>query len=486
MDTPQIKAFEARVRALEGRTAEAAGVLNAAHGVLVEVAADLLGDGSGALGEGVHTAAKWLAWQAELSPARAGDVERLARRRSELPVTVAAVVAGSLSLEQATVIAKWVPTEFERSACEVATACTVAQLRATLPNYDFDYDSQSKPPPDPETKEHRERSLSSGTDARGWWARLRAPLEEGEAIEAALAAKREQLYQANKELDGDNAEKVDGLDALLAMAESSLMDLDARLPGTDRYVVNLHLEAHPDTDASEAAMLWLHQRGAVTEDTRRFLTCDAQLRATLYRDGVAFSTGRTHRVVNRPLRRNIEHRDRGCIVPGCGRRRGIEVHHIIHWEDGGPTTTHNLVSLCRRHHRAHHHGQLGIHGNPDLPTGTPGALRCTTATGHPMTSGAHPTTPTPGASPAEAATAIGLPPAHYVHPLGERLDWDGFWITYDTPKRPPDTDPGSDTDQEPDPATTADQTWDHTDHHPPPGSPADGDGGTDPTRAGPR
>jgi hypothetical protein len=34
--------------------------------------------------------------------------------------------------------------------------------------------------------------------------------------------------------------------------------------------------------------------------------------------------------------------------------RRAQGHHIHHWANGGPTRLANLVSLCRRHHRAVH------------------------------------------------------------------------------------------------------------------------------------
>ena len=80
--------------------------------------------------------------------------------------------------------------------------------------------------------------------------------------------------------------------------------------------------------------------------------------------------GRTSRTIPRRLRRLVEHRDGGCAVPGCGRTWGTQLHHIWHWEDGGPTDLSNLLTLCARHHRQHHLGLLGITGCPDRALGT--------------------------------------------------------------------------------------------------------------------
>ena len=60
---------------------------------------------------------------------------------------------------------------------------------------------------------------------------------------------------------------------------------------------------------------------------------------------------------------------RGCVVPGCGRRRRLHVHHIVHDEDGGTTVPANLCCLCPAHHRLHHAGRLGIAGDPTKPDG---------------------------------------------------------------------------------------------------------------------
>ncbi|MCA1683528.1 MAG: HNH endonuclease [Actinobacteria bacterium] len=141
--------------------------------------------------------------------------------------------------------------------------------------------------------------------------------------------------------------------------------------------------------------------------------------------------GRTRRIVPDRTRVAVEHRDGGCRVPGCDRRRWLQVHHIVHWEDGGPTDTPNLVALCSRHHRLHHQGRLGISGDSDDPDGlefTDHAGRRLTGCGRPAPSGELVLTAT------------------YAHPTGERLD--GRWVQFhDPPGTPP---PQVVTDEAPD------------------------------------
>jgi hypothetical protein len=59
-------------------------------------------------------------------------------------------------------------------------------------------------------------------------------------------------------------------------------------------------------------------------------------------------------------RRALQRRDGGCRFPGCTCHRFVEAHHIRHWADGGETAMHNLVLLCRRHHRLVHEDSFGI------------------------------------------------------------------------------------------------------------------------------
>ncbi|WP_106816701.1 HNH endonuclease signature motif containing protein [Microbacterium timonense] len=58
------------------------------------------------------------------------------------------------------------------------------------------------------------------------------------------------------------------------------------------------------------------------------------------------------RVFNRWQRKAIGARDGGCIIPGCTVPAAwCEVHHVVDWAKGGPTSVDNGVLLCWHHHR---------------------------------------------------------------------------------------------------------------------------------------
>jgi hypothetical protein len=81
---------------IEAKIASAAGALNVAHGRLVELAADLI-ESELWRGYGIKSVEHWLCWKAGLSPERARQITAVARRRSELPVTVATFANEAIS-----------------------------------------------------------------------------------------------------------------------------------------------------------------------------------------------------------------------------------------------------------------------------------------------------------------------------------------------------------------------------------------------------
>jgi hypothetical protein len=101
--------------------------------------------------------------------------------------------------------------------------------------------------------------------------------------------------------------------------------------------------------------------GSVSTSLVRQLACDAQVsRVVISPNGSPIELGRSARSPSAAQRRGARVRDGGrCRVPGC-RSRLVQLHHIVHWVDGGPTDLQNMVSLCPRHHRQVHSGRIRI------------------------------------------------------------------------------------------------------------------------------
>ncbi len=165
-------------------------------------------------------------------------------------------------------------------------------------------------------------------------------------------------------------------DALVRVAEAALGDgLAGKSPDGDRYQVVVHVdadalrEAADDKAAADQAangQSVLADGIRVSAETSRRIACDSH-RVTIAsgKNGQALDVGRRSRTIPASIRRALEHRDSGCRFPGCTNRR-CDAHHVHHWADGGATRIDNLLSLCRRHHRAVHEDgffvQLGPNG----------------------------------------------------------------------------------------------------------------------------
>ncbi|HSV66883.1 MAG TPA: DUF222 domain-containing protein [Mycobacteriales bacterium] len=89
----------------------------------------------------------------------------------------------------------------------------------------------------------------------------------------------------------------------------------------------------------------------------RRIACDARvIPAVLGGTSQVLDLGRDTRLFTGAARRAIILRDRGCVFPGCDRPyQWCQVHHCIHWADGGKTDQNNGVLLCSHHHHAVHH-----------------------------------------------------------------------------------------------------------------------------------
>ncbi len=100
----------------------------------------------------------------------------------------------------------------------------------------------------------------------------------------------------------------------------------------------------------------------------RKLACDAEILTGIFDSDLQCLSLGHQRHPSPQLRAAITARDQGCI--GCrAEPEWCVSHHIIEWQDDGPTQPDNLVLLCHDcHHKAHHRNHKVEH-HPD--TGRP-------------------------------------------------------------------------------------------------------------------
>jgi hypothetical protein len=379
------------VEVTDRELAELAGQLNVVNARLVAVTEQLLATDGWQQG-GMRSPKAFLAWRFGLSPERAEQVVAIARRRHEFPTVIDLFDRGQLSIEQvheAVQVPAWADTDI----AHLATISTVSKLRRAKRSENFTGDPD-QPQPAPESLEDR---LRFGIGRNGRW-RISGEfgIDDGRRIEAALTERKDAICTNGDEQVTWPEAFVDCFDRSRASVESTSR--------RDHYRTWLHLDVTNDE-------LTTTDGWRLPDTVAARLLCDGIVQPVWERDGVPFALGRSQRVVPERTRRIIERRDRGCRVPGCESQH-VEIHHIRHWRDGGTTDTSNLISLCPRHHKLHHHGELGITGNPDQFDD----IVFTDATG----------TRRLGVGQPAAPVTIPQPDQPYAPPLNARFDWN--WI----------------------------------------------------------
>jgi len=350
-----------------------------------------------------------VAWKLGSSSANATAIATVAHRSEAFPRCVGELREGRLSLDQVGVIAARAADGSDEHYAQLARVATVNQLRTAV---------KLEPRPDPDPRPDPQASITKTGDEQFTSWRITLPHLEATKLEAALACHREALIAQWKH-DHDNGDHTSqsappmpgDLEAFLRLVEAGWDTEAARRPHGQHTTVVVHV----DVEQRAAA---LHLGPLLSEDDRRYLTCDATCEVWFERSGQVIGAGRTTRTVSRRLRRALEHRHRTCAVPGCGATRGLHAHHIRHWEDGGPTELSNLVLLCPYHHRLHHRGVITITGPADRLVVTDGG-------GRQLTAGSiarAPNRPPPTVPPCPG-------------PTGERADW--WWYEPFQPQPPP-------------------------------------------------
>jgi hypothetical protein len=315
--------------------------------------------------DGLKSMASWLRGHVRLS---AREVRRLivnGRALDQLPALRAAFGAGAVTAEQVSVVAPVASMEVQAEAVGqgvdlAAVDATLAEVAATrpfaqLPRVVGHYLARLDPDgPEPDPTEGRSLTLSKLFDGR---LVIRGELDAvgGGKLQAAL----ESIVQADRP-KGDLRTRAQQLgDGLVQLADNALAS--GRLPvlRTVKPHVVLRVDLDDLVDPATGPAAARTGFGAQISAARaRMLACDGSISRIVFGpDGTPMDLGRSHRVVPPHLRRAVELRDEQCVFAGCGAPTYFcDVHHLLHWIEGGETSLENSALLCERHHTKVHHG----------------------------------------------------------------------------------------------------------------------------------
>jgi len=290
---------------------------------------------------------------------------RNGRALEQLPAVAAAHAAGDVTADQVSVIAPVTTPEnvaradaqgvnrtgLDEALAGIAAGHDHADTARAVAHY-LARIGQDGPEPDPTAT----RSFTPATHPDGRvTGRFELDPVGGEKVRAVIEAHR----QADRPAGDGRTRAQQQADALVQWADNTLAAGQAPLLRTVKPHVAVRVDLDDLLDPQQGSAAAELGFGAVISAARaRWAACDADLtRIVLGPDGEPLDLGRTHRLVTPALRTAVEARDGSCVFAGCDApHHWCEVHHLIHWALGGPTSLDNSGLLCERHHTQVHHG----------------------------------------------------------------------------------------------------------------------------------
>ena len=317
---------------------------------------------------GLETA-NWVTNQNTHWARSAREEVRFAVGLAQAPAVATALGRGQVSIEQAKVIVTGLnrlPEELDTGQREHAAAHLVA-LAAEFGPYglsrlanrvvdviapEIGEDADRQAIERIEAEQHRDRYLTWRRDPDGAWI-LHGKLGKVAGAHLvgllrALALKhRTTLLAASEEISHTQA----AADALVMLADHYSSRKKPPRHGADRPRILVSIDYDTLVGRLGTATL-LNTGDRITAREARRLACDADILPLIMGGtSVPLDVGRQRRLFTSTLRQLIIKRDQGCAFPGCDRGPAdCEVHHILSWYLGGPTSLSNGVMLCTFHH----------------------------------------------------------------------------------------------------------------------------------------
>ena len=319
---------------------------------------------------GAPSVVAWTASHTRSSLRHAASTLNMAMRLEQLPATREALISGRLSEREASEIsaAAELDPAAEPTLLRMAERESVAAVREKC------RDVAAAAAGDENARERIRRSRYfrhwlEGDGALRLDARLTA--DEGAPLLATIRSRADTLEAEARRTGSPEPSEAYAADALVSLADGA---------GAPKAVVHVHVSqsalARGRTEAGETCHI--PGVGPITVGAARRLAAGGSVKL-LEMEGVDVQrVANAGRGIPAALRTALEARDIVCVVPGCNKRRDLEIDHIIPFASGGETKLSNLARLCKWHHaqKTHHGWRLeGAPGtwrwvNPKVPART--------------------------------------------------------------------------------------------------------------------
>ncbi|MGY1717534.1 DUF222 domain-containing protein [Blastococcus sp. SYSU DS0552] len=317
--------------------------------------------------DGKASMASWLRGHALLSAGAASRLVTSGRALDALPAVAAAAASGAVTAEALVAIAPVAaPATLAAAAAQgvdlAGIDATLAEVAASRPHAELrqivaHYLARLHPDgPEPDPTEGRSLSMTRHADGS---LSFRGELDAvgGEKLQAAV----ESIVQANRPAGDTRTRAQQQGDALVqllcdnALAAGALPTLRTHKP---HVVVRVDLEDLVDPATGPAAAK-LGFGATISAARARWLACDGTVtRIVIGPEGQPLDLGRAPAAPQGPAA-SLRAVGGGGVLSfaGCDApAHWCDVHHLLHWADGGDTSLANSGLLCERHHTKVHHG----------------------------------------------------------------------------------------------------------------------------------
>lgn len=190
----------------------------------------------------------------------------------------------------------------------------------------------------------------------------------GERVKTALDTLSDRMFREDAKAGSDRTHDQRNADALVALitqrpessetsGRESLEKDNSECDGIMPQATTLIVTVDYDTLSGQLKNAGLIDGTPIDIDDLRHIACDAGIVPAIFAaDGQPLNLGKKQRAVTSAQKLALIARDKQCV--GCGMRASAcDAHHIIWWDDDGPTDITNVVLLCPKcHKKVHKHG----------------------------------------------------------------------------------------------------------------------------------
>ena len=312
-------------------------------------------------------AASSVCHQFGISAYRARQLAKTARGVGAMPQMLGAVCDGRLSADQAGMVAE----SHERAPMSEQDQQELLDLGGWQSHDEFKKTvaarEDQRRAADGMGRAERQRARRSAKvfDGTGGMVVLHAEFDQvsGDRVKTALGAMSTKMLGDDIAFDPIRTFEQRNADALVALIIQQPADHANPVAGGPDCEIRPQktvLVVSADYDALEGRLknAGLIDGTPIELDEIRRIACDADIVPMIFgSDGQPLYAGRAQRAPTKAQKMALYKRDGGCV--GCGLRPQVcDAHHILPWEQNGPTDITNLVLLCPRCHtkvHKHHH-----------------------------------------------------------------------------------------------------------------------------------